>query len=182
MRTFIALELPDEVKNEIVKLQNYLAKLDLFSGKFTEPNDLHLTLKFMGDIADDKLKLIKEKLSNLKFKEFEAETDILGVFNERFIRIIWISLKSKELFELQKDIDEILAHDFPKEPRFMAHITIARPKFIRKREELLKTVRTIKFEKLKFKINTIKFKESKLLKKGPEYSDLMVVKANPDTL
>ena len=46
MRVFVALELPENIKNEIIKLQREIEKLNLMKGKLIEKENLHLTLKF----------------------------------------------------------------------------------------------------------------------------------------
>jgi len=60
MRAFISLELPEEIKKEIVKIQN---KLPEFIGKKTEKQNLHLTLKFLGEVGEEELEKIKKKLN-----------------------------------------------------------------------------------------------------------------------
>ena len=59
MRTFIAIDIPDSIKNEIIKIQNSLPE---FIGKKTEKENLHLTLKFLGEIDEEKIELIKKEL------------------------------------------------------------------------------------------------------------------------
>ncbi len=172
MRVFISIELPEKAKQEIVRIQNEIEKLGLIKGKFIEKENLHLTLKFLGEIDDKKLEKIKEKLNELKFSKFKVRFDKLGVFSEKFVRIVWISLKGDELFELQKDVDEVLKDFFGKEQRFMAHVTIVRPKFVKNREKFIEELGKIDFEKVEFEVDKIFLKKSELFKEGAKYFEL----------
>ena len=167
-RTFISIDLPEQVKKEIKKIQDLLPE---FNGKKTEIENLHLTLKFLGEIGDKKLGQVKEKLKDIQNKGFEAEIDNVGVFSENFIRIVWIHLKGAE--ELQKKIDSALEGFFERERRFMSHITIARVKGVKgKREDFLKNVKEIKIGKIRFKVGDFTLKKSELFPEGPKYEVL----------
>ena len=175
MRAFISIEFPEQVKREIIRIQKEVDRLGLIKGKFTEYENLHLTLKFLGDISESELRAVKENLKDLKFEPFDLELESLGVFSENFIRIIWVGLASKELFSLQKNLDGNLEKIFPKEYRFMAHTTIARPKFVEDRKVFLDEFKKIKPNRAKFRINKISLRESKLSPRGAAYKTLMEV-------
>lgn len=172
MRVFIALELDREVVNEIKKIQNLIKKQSLFNGKFTESENLHLTLKFLGEISEEKAGEIKKRLKNIKIKNFNCEIGDIGVFNKSFIRIIWIKLNGKGVFNLQKEIDEKLSDLLEKEERFMSHITIARVNYIKDKKGLLDYLDSIKPKKLKFTVNSFSLKKSELFPEGPVYETL----------
>ena len=61
-RVFISLKFPENIIEEIKKIQEKIEKENLFFGKFTEPKNLHLTLKFLGEIGDEKIEEVKERL------------------------------------------------------------------------------------------------------------------------
>jgi len=128
-----------------------------------------LTLKFLGEIDDEKIRKIKEKLKGISFPYFETEIDEMGIFSEKFIKIIWLKLGGDEIFELQKKIDEVLSGLFESEERFMSHITIARVKKC-DRKKLLDFVENFKIEKTRFAVDKFYLKESKLFPEGPKYS------------
>ena len=67
IRAFIAIDFPDEVVKEIARVQEVLGKRQ-FTGKMTEPENLHLTLKFFGEIDEEKLKSIRKELKKYKEK------------------------------------------------------------------------------------------------------------------
>jgi len=174
-RVFISIELPEEIKKEILKIQKEIDVLGLVKGKFIEFENLHLTLKFLGEISDSEIRAIKERLSKLKFKTFELEFDNLGVFSEQFIRIIWVGVKKGIVFDLQKVIDSILEDIFPREHRFMGHITIARPKRVEQKNMFLDELKKIKFPKIKFSVDKIHLRESNLFPEGAQYKNLLEI-------
>ncbi|MEK6890574.1 MAG: RNA 2',3'-cyclic phosphodiesterase [Nanoarchaeota archaeon] len=172
MRAFIAVELPREAGLELISIQKDIDKLGLIKGKFTDEETFHLTLKFLGELSRSEIDAVKDRLKNIKFKPFELEIDRLGVFSEEFIRIIWVSFKSEAIFNLQKQIDEALEDLFPKEHSFMAHITIARPKFIEDKKVFLEELGKINFKREKFQVNEFSLKKSDLTPQGAKYSDI----------
>ena len=70
MRTFIALDLPVEAVREIENIQNKLKKKVLFTGKFTERDNLHFTLKFFGEISDEKVEEVKNNFRRFCYINF----------------------------------------------------------------------------------------------------------------
>jgi len=177
MRTFISIEFPENIKQEIIKIQKEIEALGLVRGQMTEKENLHLTLKFLGEVDEKEIEKIEDKLKNFNFKLFSVKLDKLGVFDKNFIRIVWISAKGELLWELQKALDIALEEHFPKEIRFMGHITICRPKSVKNREQFIDALEKIRFEKSNFKIDKIVLKKSELSSKGPKYFDLMVIKS-----
>ena len=169
MRAFISIDVSEKVKEEIRKIQSQLPE---FIGKKTELENLHLTLKFLGEVSDEQVEKIKEKLKEIKFKKFETKIDEIGVFSERFIRIIWIHLKNCE--KLQVEVDNALKSLFPKEKRFMSHLTIARVKKIDDKNKFLKELRKVKINSVKFLVEDFRLKKSTLRPEGPIYEDLEV--------
>ncbi len=165
MRTFISIEIPTSIKKEIEKIQKHLPE---FNGKKIELKNLHLTLKFLGEISKEKVGQVKEKLIKVKFDSFKTEINSLGIFSEKFIRIIWLHLKNCE--ELQKEIDAKLEDLFEKENRFMSHLTIARVKKIKDKKRFLSELKKIKIKPIKFRISSFYLMESKLSEQGPKYS------------
>lgn len=191
-RCFISIELSREVINEIKNIQNLIRKKNMFIGKFTEPENLHLTLKFLGEIDEYKISKVMGMLKSVEFNEFEAELGDVGVFSKKFsknprffvpknyknekvsdIKIIWVELLGK-VFELQKEIDNNLINLFELENRFMSHITLARVKHVYDKKELIDYLRGIKPRKIKFKIDKFVLKSSDLNPEGPVYKDIKI--------
>ena len=69
-RVFIAIDIPKEARREIIKIQDSLPE---FNGKKTESENLHLTLKFLGEVDSNDVEKVKEKLRKIKVKGFEVE-------------------------------------------------------------------------------------------------------------
>lgn len=164
MRTFIAIDIPEEIKEEIIKLQEQLPE---FKGKFTERENLHLTLKFLGEVDEEKIEKIKSGLRGIKSKKFEVEIDSIGFFSEKFIRIIWLHITNCE--KLQKEIDNSLGGLFEKEKRFMSHLTIVRVKTVRDKKNFINALNKIKIPSIKFKVSSFELKKSILTEEGPVY-------------
>ena len=167
MRTFLSIELPDEVKEEIYRIRGIAMKKGLFLGKFVEKQNLHLTLKFFGEVSDEQVEEIKQKLGRIKFSRFKCRLGGLGFFGER---IFWIELVAPAIKELHDLIDNELG--FEKDTRFHNHITIARIKQIKNRIKVKNFVSEIKVEPLKFEVNEFVLKNSQLNTNGPVYSDV----------
>lgn len=174
MRVFISIDVPEKIKEEIKKIQNQLPD---FKGKFTELENLHLTLKFLGNINEEKLEEIKKKLEEINFDSFDTKVDSIGVFDNRnsnsYSRkiIVWLHLTNCE--ELQEKIDEKLSEiGFEKEKRFMSHLTIARIKYIKDKERFLEKLKEIEIPKRDFKVDNFRLKKSTLTKKGPVYETI----------
>ncbi len=177
MRLFIAIEMPEDVKEYLVKVQE---KIDNANAKirFINKNQIHLTLKFLGEVQPDKAKKIKDILKKITFKPFSVYLDGIGVFpSESYIRVIWVGLMPEDsILELQKDIDEKLKELFKKEKSFKSHVTLARVKFVDDKKKFMDMLSKIKIENKKIDISNFKLVKSTLTPKGAVYEDLEVFK------
>jgi len=168
MRCFVAIELPEKIRGGLYGKSSELYKKNLFKGKITEKENLHLTLKFLGEISEEKIEEVKKKLKEIKLKRFEVSLKEFGVFNENFVRIIWIHLSGAE--ELQKEIDSKLENLIEQERRFMSHITIARVKSC-DRKKLIEEVKKMSLEG-EFYVESFELVCSELTESGPIYTIL----------
>ena len=170
MRLFIAVEIPDDIKKYLGKIQGEF--IDTHSNKIrsVNANNIHLTLKFLGEVQPNNVELIKENLKKIKFENFSVYLDKMGVFpSENYIRVIWVELISKKINELQEKIDKE-TRDFLKEnKKFYSHITIARAKSIEDKPKLINEIKKIKFKKLDFKVNEFVLMKSELFPNGPKH-------------
>lgn len=170
MRTFIAIEIPEKIKKEIVKIQDELPE---FTGKKTEKENLHLTLKFLGEVDEEKLDEIKKRLKKIQLNSFETELKDIGIFSDR---IVWLNMQNCE--ELQKEIDEKLSGLFEKEKRFMGHLTIARIKKLESGKEFTENLKKIKFAPMTFEVNSFELMKSILKRTGSVYETIEEYKLN----
>lgn len=161
-RCFISINVSEEVKKEIKKVQDELPE---FVGKKTEIENLHLTLKFLGEIDEEKVEEVRKKLREIKIKKFETKIDSVGMFG---FKIIWLHLIGCD--ELQKEIDESLKGLFKPEKRFMSHLTIARVKKVEDKKRFLDDLRKIKVPEVKFIVDKFCLMESVLGSNGPTYT------------
>ncbi|MFH1358754.1 MAG: RNA 2',3'-cyclic phosphodiesterase [archaeon] len=180
-RCFIALDLPRNAINEIKRIQKLIKEKVIFTGKLTEVENLHLTLKFLGEIDEGKIKEIKDKLSKIKInqeevRDFFAELGKIGMFSKKMPKIVWIKLNGKIVFELQEKIDDVLRGLFEPEHRFMSHITIARVRYVEDKKGFNEYLESIKPKKIRFKVEDFILKKSELFSEGPVYEDIMKYK------
>lgn len=171
-RTFLCLEMPDEVVKEIARVQELVGGWK-FNGKLTELENLHLTLKFLGELDTIELKRVEELLKEVQFSSFEAKLVDLGTFSIRSQpRIIWAKIGGKRVFDLQSAIDEQLKSLFEKESRFMSHMTLARVHYVMNAIGLKERLKSIKLKPLTWKVEHFYLKKSVLKNIGPVYSTL----------
>ncbi|MBI5797640.1 RNA 2',3'-cyclic phosphodiesterase [Candidatus Woesearchaeota archaeon] len=169
MRIFLAIELPKEIKDYLFDLEKKFkeAKITWVSKK-----NLHVTLKFFGELKEEKVKEILTRLP--KRKPFTMHLKKIGFFpNEKDPRVIWVSLEpEQEIIALQQAIDAEFLTDIKEEQKFQAHITLGRIKSIRRKKDFLDSVQTIKIEHRVFIIDSYQLISSKLSKLGPVYNTI----------
>ncbi len=171
-RAFICIDFSPLVIKEIAGIQKEIGKIK-FHGKITEAENLHLTLKFLGEIDSETLEKIKARLREIKFSEFEAKLGKIGLFNYLGQpRIIWMKINGKDIFKVQKMIDLKLKDTLEQEERFMSHLTLARIKYVPNKRMFFRKIKNIKIDENSFKINEFKLKSSGLGRFGPIYSTI----------
>lgn len=122
MRLFIAIKFDDNIKNALLSMQEQLKRADI-RGNYTKPENLHLTLAFIGEYGDPDYVL--ETLEQVRFKPFELSLDGVGSFG----RLWWAGLSaSVELHNTAAQIRHFLADaDIPfDKKKFSPHITLIR--------------------------------------------------------
>lgn len=178
MRTFIAIDLSGEDKEKLTHLQADLRKSDA-DVKWVNPENIHLTLKFLGEISEQQVNQVKEALDKITpgFKPFEMSLSGLGAFPKLdYPRVIWIGIEKgkKETEEIAKKIeDELSKLGFPKEERpFTAHLTIGRVRSGKNKEALKEKVLSAHSSELSQFVSCITLYQSKLTPNGPIYTPL----------
>lgn len=173
MRTFIAVDLPQEAKDELAAFQKQLSSA---AARMSMAHDFHLTLKFLGEITPAKVDVVKSCLSRVSFKHFTASFSGIGVFpSEGYVRVVWVGVGPEDDFvQLQKKVDDALDKEFPKDKNFKPHITLARIKFVSDKQQFQQQLRQIKIKGVGFAVESFKLKRSTLSNKGAVYEDLAV--------
>lgn len=173
VRCFIAINFPKEIKKEIERAQKEVElRKVLWGGKLTEPENLHLTLKFLGEIPESRVEEVRKRLRDIKMRRFNCYLGNLGVFTPSLIKIVWVHIIGKEVLELQAQIDKRLEDLFPKEKRFMSHLTIARIKKVMDNRIFMHELEKIKTQNIKFPVLSFSLMRSELTKEKPIYSEI----------
>jgi len=183
MRTFIAIELPEDVRADIFHTFEKFSNLNLIRGKFVEKENLHLTLQFLGELTIEQVEKVKKSLNTIDFNSFYCEAGTIGVFpDENHVKILWVELKSKkdEIHNLHKIIEEKLVQiGIPKENQeFKTHITVARVYVIKDKKTFDEKYFNLRLGKLEFKIENFSLIKSELTPKGPIYRTLEKISLN----
>ncbi len=183
MRSFVSIDLDDEqILSKVRSIGSSLSSLgaDL---KLVERENIHITLKFLGNISTSKLAEVKNAIAQLKFQAFSLEIRGSGAFpNLKRMNVIWIGVGEgwssvKAIFEQTETL--LHAVGFSRETRpFSPHITIARVRSPRKRDEVADFLGHTHDEMLgTLNISEVRLKQSLLLSSGPKYSTLFQVPA-----
>jgi 2'-5' RNA ligase len=147
--------------------------------KLVEPKNIHVTLKFLGEVEVDLIDqiehIIKDSIKNIQ--PFIIKLHGIGVFPSRnYIKVIWIGIKQVQIIEsIANDIDEQLFKiGFKKEKRgFSPHLTIGRVKTAKNKESLINVIE--KYSEIEFskqEVHSIKLIKSDLTQKGPIYTTI----------
>ena len=182
MRLFIAIELPTEIKDSLARLQQEFKKTGA-DVKWVEPQNIHLTLKFIGETEEDKLREIIQSLKETAGGKpaFKMRIASCGAFPKiSSPRVIWASLDKgdKETKEIAQELENrLVMHGIPKEERdFSSHITIGRTRSGLNRDKLVSCLNTLagkpEEETKEFTISKITLFKSTLTPKGPIYEAL----------
>jgi RNA 2',3'-cyclic 3'-phosphodiesterase len=132
MRLFISIELSPEIHDQLSKLIAELKKDGCSSIKWVKPENIHLTLKFLGDTASTKLPELQQRISSVcnSVKPFRITVLGTGGFPSRKTpKVLWAGLNAEEALDhLYHALDaEMAKFGFPKENRpFSPHLTLAR--------------------------------------------------------
>jgi len=133
IRSFIAIELPTTVKQELTTLEDLLKKRCPQVVRWVDPQNIHVTLKFLGDVDSDRVDEINMAIDEATqgMSPFHLELKDLGVFpNLNRVNIIWVDAKGDldKLTDLQKQIESNMEQlGFAREDRdFTPHLTIGR--------------------------------------------------------
>ena len=175
IRTFIAVELPERFIPEIEKIETLLKT---FGVKLVEPKLVHITMKFLGDVHEDKIEPIASALSQIECRSFTADIKDVGVFPKMsYIKVVWLGAHG-DFDTLHKEIERVLSPlKFEKEHNFTPHATLARVKDLREKAELIEKIKKIQAIDLgTINVESISLKKSTLTPAGPIYETLRKIK------
>lgn len=179
IRAFIAFDLPAAVIQRAAELQRDLKSRGL-KLRWVRPQNMHLTVKFLGDIPPDRTAGLAQAMAQAAQAAAPLELSVqgIGVFpGMRRPRILWIGLggQIEALGRLQADLEDALAAlDIPKESRpFKAHLTLARMDRRVDAQQLLQCIEAVgRFEPSRFQASELILYQSDLRPQGPMYIPL----------
>ncbi|MDO8578136.1 MAG: RNA 2',3'-cyclic phosphodiesterase [Dehalococcoidales bacterium] len=186
IRCFIAIELPDDIREGLGRL---IARLKSRQPdvKWVDPAAIHLTLKFLGYVAPDRVGEITEAITDAAcgIPPFSLEVKDLGVFPSlNRVRVVWIGVEGEtdKLLQLQKRLEtnlDILGFP-PEEREFTPHLTLARVRDTAspaEREELVRLITATKASPIgSFTAKSVSLMSSQLARTGAVYTQLAAVK------
>ena len=187
VRSFIAIELPDEVKSALSRLQSQLKSGGQYPVKWVNPYRIHLTLKFLGNVTVAKITEITGAIASAAqgIPPFRLEVKGLGVFpNPRRVQVIWVGIVGDvdQLTRFQQRLEANLAPlGFAPETRsFTPHLTLARVRDQASPEErqgLGQLIASTGFEATyEIHVNAITLMKSQLTREGAIYSQISSIK------
>ena len=190
IRSFIAVELPEDIKRGLKRIQTELGlDRDNFV-KCVSPEGIHLTLKFLGGVPPQKIKDIVSfmEAASQGIKPFELQITEVGAFPDfRRPRVVWVGLKGDidKLVAWQQRLDDgLVPLGFAKENRpFTPHLTLARVRETCSpgdRQRLGEAVANLQVQvDDKFTVNALSLMRSQLLPAGAVYSLQAEIKLKP---
>ena len=179
MRKFIAIELDNTIKDNVSAL---IQKLDTGDRniRWIKPQGMHLTLKFLGEVSENKIIEVKSVLGSIAkdYSRFPLSLKGTGTFPPaaRVPRVVWIGIEKNEFLQDIQDRMEKELHNiqFPKEKRkYHPHLTLGRVKGLQNIETVMETLN--QYKKAEFggmTVNKITLFKSTLKPTGAEYTIL----------
>jgi RNA 2',3'-cyclic 3'-phosphodiesterase len=181
VRSFISIDLEDQ--QILSRISSILSSLQALGGdlKTVERENIHLTLKFLGNVSKPRLAEVKSSLTRLAFPSFTAEIKGAGAFpNLNHMNVIWVGVSEgwSLVEQIYEQVENLLSGvGFRRENRpFSPHITIARVRSGRKRDEIANFLRHLGEESFgTVTVDKVRLKQSMLSSSGPKYSTLLEV-------
>lgn len=174
MRLFVAVDVDESIRESVKPV---LDELSALSGvKAVEPENLHITLLFLGEVEESRVGEIEESLSKIEFEPFNLAFQSMGAFpNPKSPKVVWIEVKEDgKLKILANEVYKSLKRlGFQRDKEFSAHLTVARVK--RRNPKVVDLIRQYSSDNFgEMVLKNFKLKQSILTPKGPIYKDLRV--------
>jgi 2'-5' RNA ligase len=184
-RSFIAIELPTELEQELARLETHLKTGNQPWVKWVKPDSIHLTLKFLGKIAAGTTAAITEAIekSARGIEPFRLKVEGLGAFPSiKRVQVAWVGISGEvaDLIRLQKRLESNLTPlGFTPESRpFTPHLTLARLKKhapLNERQEFGKLITSTNFQTGSIEVKEISLMKSQLTQTGAIYTRISLV-------
>jgi 2'-5' RNA ligase len=185
VRSFISIDLEDQ--QILSRVASIISSLQALGGdlKPVEVENIHLTLKFLGNVSTPRLADVKSSIKQLTFPSFSAEIKGTGAFpNLKHMNVVWVGVDEgwSQVEQIYEQVEKLLSSlGFRRENRpFSPHITIARVRSGRKRDEIGNFLQHLSEESFgAITVDKVRLKQSVLSSSGPKYSTLLEVPSQP---
>ena len=178
IRSFIAFDLQnDSVLNRLAMAQKLLIQTNA-DLKLVEPTNIHITLRFLGEISSEMIEKVYTVIKNVKFSPFNVGINGLGVFPTlNYPRIVWAGITEgadnlRNIFEqIEPQIHDL---GFVPDPKgFSPHLTIARVRSGANKQNLVNLVtKQANYDFGIIRADCLRLKKSQISPRGPTYSTL----------
>ena len=178
VRSFLAFDLENEnVRKRLAAVQKLLVQTDA-DLKLVEPQNIHMTIRFLGDITSNMVEKVFEEMQKVQFAPFDVQISSLGVFPDlRYPRVVWAGMTegADQLKNVFSQLEPRLRGlGFTPDPKgFSPHLTFARVKSGKNKAQLAEFVtKNASYDFGTVKAECLRLKKSELTPKGPIYSTL----------
>jgi len=178
IRAFLAIDLDEDLKPKINKIIREFKQIDTRI-KYVDLINMHLTLKFFGDIDVDGLDMLEKAIRNVveDFDSFEIKIKGCGAFpNNNHIKVIWVGIDDESILKnLHDKLDkEFTRMGFDKDKKFSSHLTIGRMKSAKNKDKVKSVIEEFQDVEIgTMNVDKIILKKSTLTPSGPIYEDLI---------
>ena len=179
IRAFLAIDIDDDLKPKINRIIKEFKGTDARI-KYVELVNLHLTLKFFGDIDTDGLEVLEKAIAGVlkDFEPFDIKIKGCGAFpNTKRIKVIWVGIDEDSII---KDLHDKLDKEFERlgfdpDKRFSTHLTVGRMKAGKNKDKVKDVIDEFSEVEIgEMRVSEISLKKSTLTPQGPIYEDLTI--------
>jgi len=178
LRCFIAIDIPQQIRGEIEELMELLKKHDT-DVKWVLPDNIHITLKFLGNTSEAVVPRIRDSLSAIlsSYEPFYIKIQGIGVFpNRKHPRVIWVGAEDSDVLKsLKREAEQAMVlFGYQKEDKeFQPHLTLGRVRSQRGILGMMKDLDNFGDRNFgTFKVDGIRLMKSELKPRGAEYTCL----------
>ena len=170
MRLFIGIFPPEEIKEKIWEIKEKIESLP-WKCKFVEKENYHISLSFLGEVKEEKVKEIENKLKEIssRYPKFVVVLkNFLFIPSKSYFRVLALDITEGKnyLVKISNEIKKDIGGDI-KPP----HLTISRIKNVFDKNKIFEEIEKIKF-RFSFEVKSISLVKSQLTRKGPIYTEV----------
>lgn len=182
-RVFLSIDIDDEaLLSRIAQIQSSLDRQSA-KIKLVEEENIHFTMRFLGDTPHTKIEKIREELLEVQYRPFTIRIDGVGAFpNTNRPRVIWVGVSdnAERITDLKLKIDDRLGNiGYTRDRKFHAHATIARVRAVHDRNRTKENIESLVRESVgTMPVECFRMTKSTLTSSGPVYETLWEVRAS----